>query len=124
MADEIKSSLEQAGLKTEVFRGALLSSPFNFIICMWNEKERKRFADRASQYEAVVVLGCEAAYENVIDLLKDTDCRVFQGMETEGVFTILPKFNWPDRVSLELLSLTPMSTHDGKSHEVRQDFAK
>lgn len=113
--DDVKSSLEKAGVKTGVFRGNMLRSPFNFIVCMWSSWQRKKFVRQAQQYEAVVVLGCEAAYENVCDLLKDTGCRVFQGMETEGVFTILPRYRWPDKVNLELIKLTSISAHGGTS---------
>jgi len=108
---EMRARLEEEGLITGVFRGNMLRSPFNFIVCMWNSWQRKKFVEQASRYEAVIVLGCEAACENVSDLLKDTDCRVFPGMETEGVFTILPKYHWPDNVSLELINVTPMPAH-------------
>lgn len=108
---DIKTSLKKEGVKTGVLRGNMLRSPFNFIICMWNSWQRKKFVEQARQYESVIVLGCEAAYENVCDLLKDTDCQILLGMETEGVFSVTPKYEWPDTINIELLSVMPMETH-------------
>ena len=100
----MRSRLEKEGLTTDVFQGNLL----NFIICMWTSGQREKLLERAHQYEAAVVMGCEEAYENVCDFLKPTDCRVFKGMESEGVFSAIPKFRWPFTISLELFSVTPM----------------
>ncbi len=100
----MRSRLEKEGLNTDVFQGNLL----NFIICMWTSGQHKKFLERAQQYEALVVMGCESAYEYVCDIVKSTDCRVFKGMESEGVFNAIPKFRWPLTISLELFSVTPM----------------
>jgi hypothetical protein len=105
--DNTKSRLEKEGLKTSVVKSNL----FNFIICMWTERRRQKLLEQACQYEAVVVLGCEGAYENVCNILKPTDCQVFPGMESEGVLSAVPKIRWPFTVSLELSGVTPMLYH-------------
>jgi hypothetical protein len=104
----MQSRLESQGLKTGVFKGNLLPMPLNFIICMWTSGQRQKFQRHASQYEAVVVMGCEPAYINVSDMLASTDCRVFHGMESEGIFDVVPKFHFPMNISLELNSVTPI----------------
>ena len=113
--NDMQSRLEKEGLKTSVFKGNLLPSPFNFIICMWTSGQREKLLKHAHQYEAVVVMGCEGAYESVCNIIKSTDCQVFQGMESEGVMDAIPKFNWPFNISLELNSVTPMLYKENRS---------
>ena len=100
----LRSRLEEEGVKTSVYRSNL----FNFIICMWTAKRREKLLERARRYDAVVVLGCEGAYENVSDIVKSADCRVFPGMESEGVLSAVTKFHWPFNISLESSRVTPM----------------
>lgn len=97
-----KSRLEKEGVKTKVFR----SSIFNYVLCMWTSRKREKLLKYASEYEAVVVMGCECAYEGVRDMIKTTNCQVFQGMESEGAFAVTPKFKWPLNISLELSGVT------------------
>jgi hypothetical protein len=101
---DMRSRLEKEGLKTDLFQGNIL----NFITCMWTSGQKEKLSELAHQYDAAVVMGCESAYENVCDIVKSTDCRVFKGMESEGVFNAIPKFRWPFTISLELSSVTPM----------------
>jgi hypothetical protein len=100
--------LEKEGVKTDVFKGNLFPMPLNFIMCMWTSGQRQKFLERASQYEAVVVMGCESVYKTVCEILASTDCQVFQGMESEGVFDVIPRFDLPFNISLELNSVTPV----------------
>ena len=102
--NNMQSRLEKEGLKTSVFKGNLL----NFLICMWTSGQREKLLEQANKYEAVVVMGCEAAYESVCDIIKSTDCQIFHGMESEGVMSAIPKFHWPFNISLELFSVTPI----------------
>ncbi len=106
--NDMQFRLEKEGLKTSVFKGNLLPVPLNFIICMWTSGQRKKLLKHAHQYEAVVVMGCEAAYESVCNIIKSTDCQVFHGMESEGLLDAIPKFHWPFNISLELSSVTPI----------------
>ena len=106
--NKVQSRLEKEGLKTDVFKGNLLPMPLNFIICFWNSSQRKKLLKHAHQYEAVVVMGCEAAYQSVCKILKSTDCQIFSGMESEGIFEAIPKFRLPFNISLELSNVIPV----------------
>jgi hypothetical protein len=108
----MQSRLKKEGLKTSVFKGNLL----NYLICMWTSGGRKKLIKHASQFEAVVVMGCEGAYESVQEILKSTDCQVFHGMETEGILNAIPKFHLPFNISLEKFKITPM-IYQGKQSE-------
>ena len=103
----MQSRMEKEGLKTNVFKGNLLPMPLNFIICFWTSGQREKLLKHAHQYEAIVVMGCESAYQSVCDILKSTDCQIFLGMESEGVFEAIPKFSLPFNISLELSNVMP-----------------
>ena len=62
----------------------------------------------AKNYDAIVVLGCEAAVDTIHDSIDTATCRVFQGMRTEGIMSIKPKFHFPCNISLELNKITPL----------------
>ena len=105
LIDTIKSNLEKKGVKTDVFRSKRLHQ---FVVCMWTSRRRKKLSDLARNYEAIVVLGCEAALDTVYDSVKSSSCKVFQGMRTEGIMGIRPRFELPCNVSLELINITPL----------------
>jgi len=98
----IRSRLEKEGIKTDVFRSSIL----NYAHCMWTTKKREKLLKRMAEFEAVIVMGCEAAYESICDLSESTGCQVFSGMESEGLLNVTPKFNWPFNISLELSGVT------------------
>jgi hypothetical protein len=75
---------------------------------MWTKRRRKKLLQRASQYDALLVLGCEAAVDTVHDAVKQSSCKVFQGMRSEGIMSIQPLFQLPCSVSLELNNVTPL----------------
>ena len=106
--NDIQSRLEKEGLKTNVFKGSLFPMPLNFITCFWTSGQREKLLKHAHEYEVVVVMGCEAAYESVCDILKSTDCQIFLGMESEGVFEAIPKFRLPFNISLKLSNVIPV----------------
>ena len=112
LIENMQSRLKKEGLKTSVFKGSLL----NYLICLWNSGGRKKLIKHASQFEAVVVMGCESAYESVQEILKSTNCQVFQGMESEGVLNAIPKVHLPFNISLEKFKITPM-IYQGKQSE-------
>jgi len=101
----IKSGLEKKGVKTDVFRSRWLHQ---FVVCMWTSGRRKKLLNRARNYEALVVLGCEAALDTVHDAVQSTSCKVFQGMRTEGIMGIRPQFGLPCNISLKLNNITPL----------------
>lgn len=101
----MKSDLEKRGVKTDVFRSRL---PHQFVVCMWTSKRRKKLMKQAKNYDALVVLGCEAAVQTIIDSCETSSFQVVQGMRSEGIMSILPRFQFPDRITLKLNSITPL----------------
>jgi hypothetical protein len=108
-----KSNLEAKGVKADVFKSTLLHQ---FVVCMWTSRRRKKLAERAGKYEALLVMGCEAAVQTIYDSVKSTSCKVFQGMRSEGIMSIKPLFHLPCNISLELNSITPL-LHQAKNSE-------
>ena len=111
LLDTIKSNLEKKGIRTDVFKSRWLHQ---FVVCMWTNRRRKKLLKRADKYEAVVVMGCEAAVQTVYDTLESTSCQVFQGMRSEGVMTIKPSLNFPCNISLKLDKIIPL-VHQNES---------
>jgi hypothetical protein len=112
LIENIKSNLEKKGVKTGVFKSKLLHQ---FVVCMWTSRRRKKLLERASKYEALVVLGCEAAVQTIHDAVKSTSCKVFQGMRSKGIMTVKPSFQLPGNISLELDKIIPLVHQDNKS---------
>ncbi len=67
----IRESLEQRGIKTDVFT-TRLPTP---LMCVWSEGQRRRLLKRARGYEAALVMGCSSAVTTAKEVLKGTDCR-------------------------------------------------
>lgn len=114
---DMKKSFEERGIKTGVFKSNLLHQ---FVLCMWTAKRRKALLERAKKYEAVVVMGCEAAVATVRSTLESTACHVIPGLKSEGIMSIQPKFSLPCTLKLDLESVTPYvhpeSGHVGGGH--------
>jgi hypothetical protein len=107
--NDLQTKLEDEGIKTDIFRSKIIHQ---FVLCMWTTRRRRELFERAKNYEAIIVLGCEAAVNTVRDSINSTPCIVYQGLETKGVMSIKPKFNLTGKISLELESLTPITMHD------------
>jgi len=101
---EMKDGFEERGIKTSVFKSRFLHQ---FVLCMWTARRRKALLERARDFEAVVVMGCEAAVATVRSTLESTACQVIPGLRSEGIMSIQPKFSLPCNVSLDLESVTP-----------------
>jgi hypothetical protein len=112
LIENIKSNLEKKGVKTDVFKSKLLHQ---FVVCMWTSRRRKKLLERASKYEALVVLGCEAAVQTIHDSVKATSCKVFQGMRSEGIMTVKPSFRPPCNISLGLNNIIPLVHQNNNS---------
>lgn len=104
MIEDLKTELENRGVRTAVFASKWLHQ---FVLCSWSAKKRQNLRECAKQYEALVVLGCEAAVRTVEDAVQSASCLVVQGMETVGLMSIKPLFQPPCTISLELNSVTP-----------------
>ena len=108
----LKHRLEDEGIKTAVFKSNLLHQ---FVACMWSSARRRELAKRAAKFDGVVVLGCDATLELVSDALRDTNCQVINGMETEGIMNILPTLSFPFNISLALKGVTPLVAKETKA---------
>ena len=108
----MKSNLEKKGVKTDVFKSKWLHQ---FVVCMWTSRRRKKLLEHARKYEALVVMGCEAAVQTIYDSVKSTSCKVFQGMRSEGIMTVKPSFHLPGNISLELNNIIPLVHQNNNS---------
>jgi hypothetical protein len=88
-----------------VFRSKLLHQ---FVLCMWTSRRRRKLEERAKEYDAMVVMGCEGAVQTVREAVKTTACQVVPGMKNEGLMSIRPRLSMPCTISLELESVTPI----------------
>jgi len=100
----MKHSFEKRGIKTSVFKSNLLHQ---FVLCMWTSRRRKKLMESAKKYDAVVVMGCEAAVQTVRNALESITCDVIPGMRSEGIMSIQPRLSLPCNISLELEGVTP-----------------
>ena len=105
LIENMKTNLEKKGVQADVFKSYW---PHQFVVCIWTKRRRKKLLKRASQYDALLVLGCEAAVDTVHDAVKQSSCKVFQGMRSEGIMSIQPLFHLPGNISLELNHVTPL----------------
>jgi hypothetical protein len=62
-------------------------------------------------YNAVIVLGCDAAVEAARDCIKSNDCRVIPGMEVEVIMNIIPSLRFPFNIWLEMSNVTRVLQH-------------
>ncbi len=99
----LRSRLVRAGIRTEVFESRF---PLHFVLCMWTSGRRERLARRAAGYEAMMVLGCDAAVDTVRSCAGRSGCRVIPGMEAEGIMNVAPNLRFPFDVWLDMRSVT------------------
>ncbi len=103
----LKSRLESEGIRTGVFDSKL---PHQFVLCMWTSGRRKDLARHAVGYNALIVLGCDAAVETARSCIKSNDCRVIPGMEAEGIMNVIPILQFPLNIWLEVSNVTKVYT--------------
>ena len=108
---DLKRRLEEKGIKTAVFD---IKLPHHYVACMWTHRRRRELAKRAAEFEGVVVLGCEATVEIVRDSIRSTDCRVIEGMESEGIMNVVPIVSFPFNISLEVQGITSVIKKESK----------
>jgi hypothetical protein len=99
----LKSRLESEGIRTGVFDSKL---PHQFVLCMWTSGRRKDLARYAVEYDALIVLGCDAAVETARSCMKSNGCRVIPGMEAEGIMNVIPTLQFPLNIWLEVSNVT------------------
>ena len=101
----LKRRLEDKGIRTVVFDAKL---PHQFVACMWTSGRRRQLAKRASEFDGVLVLGCDAMVDTVCDSVAGYDGRVVRGMEAEGIMNVIPEVSFPFNISLVLQGITPV----------------
>ena len=101
----MKGELEKRGVRADVFKSRWLHQ---FVVCMWTNRRRTILKKWAERYDALVVLGCEAAVQTIKDSLGDFSIPVIQGMRTEGIMSVLPRFHWDGKITLQINSITPL----------------
>lgn len=99
----LKSELERRGVRTGIFKSMWLHQ---FVLCMWTSRRREALKRRAEDYDALIVLGCEAAVQTVRDSMKPNACEVLQGVKTEGIMSVKPRLNLPCNLSLAPQSIS------------------
>jgi hypothetical protein len=114
LIDTLKFKFEKSGIRTSIFKSRLIHQ---FVLCAWTSKRRKELLDRAKEYEALIVLGCEGAVQAVRESVASASCKILQGLETEGLMSIKPRFHLPCNISLELESVTPFVNPESLSKE-------
>ncbi len=109
----LKSRLESQGIRTGVFDSKL---PYQFVLCMWTSGRRKDLARHAVGFDALIVLGCDAAVETVHNSIRSNGCGVIPGMEAEGIMNVVPILQFPFNIRLEVSSVTRvLQPHPGAS---------
>ncbi len=103
----LKSRLERQGIRTGVFDSKL---PHQFVLCMWTSGRRENLARYAVRYDALIVLGCDAAVETARSCIKPNDCRVIPGMEAEGIMNVIPNFQFPFNIWLKVSNVAKVCT--------------
>ena len=94
----IRQPLEQRGVQTGVYSTHLPCA----MMCLWTEGQRRRLQQRASDYEAVLVLGCDSAACTAEEALRHTDCEVLQAMRMVGTVNATAKFRLPMTIDLDV----------------------
>lgn len=102
---KVKRGIENRGVRARVFKSKFIHQ---FVLCMWTSRRRNKLMKMAQQYDAMVVMGCEAAVQTVREAVRSTTCRVIPGMKNEGVMSIRPNFSLPCSISLDLESVSPI----------------
>ena len=97
---EVRQSLEQRGVKTDVFTSYLPCT----AMCLWTAGQRNRLLKRAKHYQAALVMGCGSAKQTVEESLEHTDCDVVLGMKLVGITNATLKFEFPLTIKLEQLA--------------------
>jgi hypothetical protein len=84
----LKADLEQRGIRTGTFT-SYLPLP---LMCLWSAGQRRRLLRKARGYQAIAILGCDAATVNARDALVSLGCEIVQMMQVAGIVTAIPAF--------------------------------
>ena len=92
-------------MRNDVFKSRMYQ---HWFLCMWSSRRRRKLAERAKNYDAVIVLGCDSATETIKDAVESSGCRVIEAMEVGGLTNARLKISFPDKVSFEGVKIVPM----------------
>ena len=102
----LRSRLEEHGVKTKVFKSA---PSHEWFMCMWTSGKRSKLQKCSEKYDAVIVLGCDSAFETVREAVQSTGCKVIAGMEVAGIMNAQIRFHLPGNVSFDNCRIVPIS---------------
>lgn len=97
--------LKEKAVESEVFGCSLYHQWF---MCMWTPGTRSKLLKKASQHDAVLVLGCSSATVTVRDTVESIGCKVVEGMEATGIMNAKLSFHLPGKVSFRDCKETPL----------------
>jgi hypothetical protein len=106
--EAIQSRLGEIGVKSKVFRSNIYHQWF---MCMWTARRRKKLAREATDYDAVIVLGCDSATETVREVVP-LDVKVIEGMKTTGIMNGRMSFRLPDKIVFDGCKVVPISQQE------------
>jgi len=118
---ELRRRLEERGIQSASFESRL---PHQYALCMWSSRRRTRLLERARRFDAVLVMGCEAAFKTVRSCVEPAGCRVIQGMASEGIMSVRPRWSAPGRIFLDLEGVTPARIADVDAAETDDQAAR
>jgi len=103
---ELQSRLAEKNINSELFRSNLYHQWF---MCMWTSAQRKKLRKTVKNHEAVIVLGCDSATETVREAVRQSNCKVIEGMKVAGIMNATLKFNFPCDLSFGDCRIIPIS---------------
>jgi hypothetical protein len=104
--ESLEVRLASKGVETEVFASRFYHQWF---MCMWTAGRRAKLRKRASQHDAVIVLGCDSATETVREAADASGCKVIEGMTVSGIMNAHLGFHLPGSVTFDDCRIVPIS---------------
>lgn len=101
----LQAQLLESGVKNDVFKSRLYP---HWFLCMWSAKRRRKLAEQAKDYDAVIVLGCDSATATIRDAVQASRCKVIEAMSVGGLTNAKLKYGFPDKISFEGVKIVPM----------------
>lgn len=102
---DLQIRLGEEGVKTEIFRNNLYHQWF---MCMWTAARHEKLRKCSTQYDAVIVLGCESATVTALDAVGSNNCKVVEGMRTTGIMNAKLTFHLPGNLSFKDCKVVPI----------------
>ena len=110
----MQSHLAEMGVRTKVFKSRLYHQWF---LCMWTGSRRENLGKRASEHDAVIVLGCDSATETVREAVEASGCKVIEGMKVSGIMNAQLSFHLPGDIGFNSCRIVPISEQKQEESE-------